>query len=124
MNNWLEDTLNGFLIKVGLPAQQWHLSSSLTLQFDGDITCEIVVLDESLSINFLVPVFASSQSQVLQHLCGKNPLQFQKTNHFCYHWFNNQAVVQTKLKKETVTEILLEQAFTSLLNESQTIKAM
>ena len=124
MSNWLNDTLNGFLAKIGLPAQAWHHSANLTLQFDEDITCEMSLLDDSILVSFLTPVFASSQTRVLQHLCQKNPITSQQVNHFRYHWYNNQAVIQSQLSHESVTEIVLEQVFTALLTESQTIKAM
>lgn len=124
MSDWLESSLNGFLAKLGLPMQPWHSSPHLSLQFDGDITCEISVLDSQLMVSFLTPIVLSSQTQVLAYLSKMNPIHFQKGQFFRYHWYQNQAIVQLNLVHEEITEIALEQAFTALLNESQTIKTL
>ena len=124
MTNWLVDTLNGFMAKLGLPVQHWQQSPQLSLQFDGDITCEILVMEESLMLSFLVPVFLANQTQVLNYLCRKNAVHSQSDSMMRHHWFNNQAVIQMAMAHSHITEISLEQAFSSLLSHSQTIKAM
>lgn len=124
MSYWLGETLNIFLAKLGLPEQVWQQSPHLSLQFDNDITCEISLLDETLLVCFLIPVALVNQTQVLNYLLQKNNMQHQLNYQFHYHWFNNQAVVQHSLSHSEVTEIALEQALSSLLNESQMIKAM
>ena len=124
MNTWLADTLNGFLVKLGLPIQDWQYTTQLSLQFDGDITNEIDVLEDTLSVCFHIPILPANQTQVLQYLCRQNAVQKHKDHPLQHHWYKDHAVIQVTLPHSDVTEILLEQVYSHLLNSSQFIKAM
>lgn len=124
MSNWLADTLNSFLAKLGLPIQDWQQSPQLSLQFDNDINSEINVLEDTIVVSFLTPVLPADQTQVLRYLCRNNVIHTQKNPILRHHWYNDQAVIQVILEHSDVTEIALEQLYSQLLSASQSIKAM
>lgn len=124
MMDWLVHTLNGFMAKLGLPPQPWQQAPQLSLQFDGDTSCEMIWHGEVLTVTFFVPISFINQNQVLQYLTAQNHVNNQGNLLIGHHWYQDQAVLKITLAANEVTETALEHTFSTLLSVSQKLKVM